>query len=305
MSDPGLAAARAGWLAWLGDERRCSPLTLKAYDGDLASFLGFLAAHLGAAPTLQDLAGLKARDIRAWLAQRRGGPDGVADRSVQRNLAAVRSFFRHLDRRHGLHVPEVALVRGPRTRPGLPRPVSVQTAFDLIDLAEAEGAPWIGLRNGAVLSLLYGCGLRISEALALTGAARDPGHSLRVTGKGAKVRIVPVLDAARRAVIAYAEACPFALEPAGPLFRGARGGPLNPRLVQRLMQQARGALGLPDTATPHALRHAFATHLLHGGGDLRSIQDLLGHASLSTTQRYAAVDEAHLMRSFASAHPRA
>ena len=297
--------ARRDWLAWLEQERRASPRTLKAYATDLDAFLGFLQEHTGGLGTLDQLAGLRAADVRAYLARRRRGPDGLCDRSIARALASIRSFFGWLDRRRGVAVPQVALVRGPRIRTGLPRPVSADAALGLIEVAESAGEPWIGARDSAILLLLYGCGLRISEALSLTGADGAGPAVLRITGKGGKTRLVPVLPVVREALRRYAQTVPFTIGAGEPLFRGAKGGPLGQRPIQLLIQTARGALGLPASATPHALRHAFATHLLAGGGDLRAIQELLGHASLSTTQRYTAVDPAAMLAQFQRAHPRA
>lgn len=301
-----LRRARRDWHDWLALERRRAPATVTAYLHDLDAWLHFLVEHLGGPLGLSEVADVKAGDVRAHLARRRAGEKGLKDRSIARALAAIRGFHAHLDRRLGLANADIALVRGPRVSAGLPRPVSIPAAFDLIDAAgEEAAAPWIGKRDAAVLTLLYGCGLRIGEALGLDAALKDLPDTLRILGKGGKTRLCPTLPAARAAVRAYAAACPWPLAPGGPLFVGARGGPLNPRIVQGLMQRLRAGLGLPDSATPHALRHAFATHLLAGGGDLRTIQDLLGHASLSTTQRYAAVDAAHLHAVFAKAHPRA
>ena len=305
-ADPGLVAARAGWLDWLAHERRAAPRTIEAYRRDLEAFTGFLAGHLGAPPEPRDLATLRAADLRAYMAQRRRGREGLGDRSIARALASIRSFLRWMERRQGMACPQLALVRGPRLKPGAPRPVSETAAFGLIETARDSAAPaWERARDSAVLMLLYGAGLRISEALSLTGADGEGPAVLRITGKGGKTRMVPLLPAVREAVRTYASAVPFSVPKDAPLFRGNRGGPLGPRPIQLLVQQARGALGLPASATPHALRHAFATHLLAGGGDLRSIQELLGHASLSTTQRYTAVDAAAMLAQYRRAHPRA
>jgi integrase/recombinase XerC len=243
-------------------------------------------------------------DLRAWMAAARAR--GLSPRSLSRALSAVRGFHRWLAEAEGAEAPAALALRGPRAARRLPRPVSVEGARALIDAVDDAGrAPWVGARDAAVLTLLWGCGLRVGEALALTGADAPLPDTLRVTGKGGKQRLVPVLPAARAAVEAYRAACPMALPRDGPLFRGVRGGALSPRLIQLAMERARAALGLPATATPHALRHAFATHLLAAGGDLRAIQDLLGHASLSTTQIYAAVDAPRLAAVHAAAHPRA
>jgi integrase/recombinase XerC len=301
----GVTQARLDWLAWLEHEKRYAQNTLDAYTRDISAFLGFLSGHNGAPLDLSDLADLKASDIRAYLAKRRSSDHPLSDRSVARALASIRSFFRFLDRRKGLANADINFVRGPRLKPPAPRPVSAHSAFDLIDTAQDASQPWIGARDSAVLTLLYGCGLRISEALGLTGAHSNLPTTLIITGKGGKTRLVPTLPAARLAVDAYVRQCPFPIDREGPLFFGVRGGPLQARIVQLTMARMRGALGLPTTATPHALRHAFATHLLQGGGDLRAIQELLGHASLSTTQRYTEIDPSFMMSAFSAAHPRA
>jgi integrase/recombinase XerC len=300
------AAAMAAWLAMLGIERRLSARTLEAYGRDVAAFLGFLSQHLGQAPSLGAIATLEPQDLRAYLAFRRRGAEPLSHRSLARALAAIRSYLRFLESRCGVQNARLKLVRGPRVRISAPRPVSHEAAVALLSAAEAapeEG--WIGARDCAVLMLLYAAGLRISEALGLTGAARPLPETLIIEGKGGKQRLAPILPIAREAVEAYAAVCPFALDRAGPLFRGARGGPLHPRIVQGAMAKLRAGLGLPDSATPHALRHAFATQLLHAGADLRIIQELLGHASLSTTQRYVDVDAPALIAIHAKAHPRA
>lgn len=290
----------------LAEERRLAAASVEAYGRDVASFLGFLTQHLGECPDRTALAALEPRDLRAYLAFRRTGADPLSDRSLARALAAIRSFFHFLERRCDVAVPRLALVKGPRLRPGLPRPVSAEAAVETIAAAEAEPEEaWIGARDAAVLTLLYAAGLRISEALSLTGAARPMPEALTITGKGGKQRVAPILPIAVEAVEAYASLCPFALDKNGPLFRGAKGGALHPRLVQAAMARARMRLGLPQSATPHALRHAFATHLLGAGVDLRIIQELLGHESLSTTQRYTAVDAVALIATVAKAHPRA
>jgi integrase/recombinase XerC len=292
------------FLAHLRDERRMATKTVEAYGHDLAGFIGFQRGHLGAEPTPKMLAKLRARDIRAYLAARRR--DGLSDASIARLLSSIKALYRWLDRAHGLQNAEISYLQGPRRAARLPRPVSVEAAKDMIEEASSDPdrAPWVGARDAAVLSLLYGAGLRISEALSLTGADTPAPERLRIKGKGGKVRLVPLIPAVREAIDAYAGLCPFALTATGALFRGVKGGPLNPRLIQGLVQNLRGLLGLPDTATPHALRHAFATHLLAGGADLRSIQTLLGHASLSTTQVYTGVDATRLRKVHESAHPR-
>lgn len=302
-------AALEAWLIHMAAERRASPRTLEAYRAGAESYLGFLARHRGGAPALSDMAGVTAAEVRAWLADRRGGRDGarlLSARSLSQALSAVRSFHGYLDRRLGVPCPGLALVRGPKVRPGAPRPVSEDQARGLIQEAGADPDrdDWEGLRDQAVLTLLWGCGLRISEALSLTQADAPLPDGLRITGKGGKTRIVPVLAAVREAVEAYRAALPFVVDRSGPLFLARRGGALSPRHVQAAMQTLRGRLGLSDRATPHALRHSFATHLLGAGADLRAIQELLGHASLSTTQRYTEVDAAGLMAAYSAAHPR-
>lgn len=296
--------ALARWTAHLADERRMSPRTVEAYGRDVSAFLGFLAVHLGGAPSVQGLGALQPADLRAYLAHRRR--DGLSDRSVMRALAAIRAFFAWIERRCGVANPRLKLVRGPRLRATLPRPVSERGAAAMIAEAGAgKDEPWIAVRDAAVITLLYAAGLRISEALSLTGAARPLPESLRIRGKGGKERIVPVLAAARDAVERYATLCPFPLARSEPLFRAARGGALSARTVQARIADLRRRLGLPESTTPHALRHAFATHLLANGGDLRAIQELLGHESLSTTQRYADVEAARVIDAYRSAHPRA
>ena len=300
------AALFAQWVDHLRDERRFAGNSVDAYQRDVGAFLGFLSGHLGGEPSISDLAQLEPRDLRAYLAHRRQGHDALADRSISRALAAIRGFYRFLERRHGLANPRLGLVRGPKLKRLLPRPVSEDAAHALIADAEDSAAlPWFGARDAALITLLYAAGLRISEALALTGADRPLPESLLVTGKGGKERLVPMLAAAREAVEHYAALCPFALTKDAPLFRAARGGALSPRMAQALMARLRGRLGLPSSATPHALRHAFATHLLANGGDLRAIQELLGHESLSTTQGYAAVEAEKILRTYRAAHPRA
>ncbi|MGI8841260.1 MAG: tyrosine recombinase XerC [Caulobacteraceae bacterium] len=299
--------ALAAWLGHLAHERRASPRTVDAYRACVASWLNFLEAHRGEAVSRAALGEVSAAELRAYLAMRRGGERPLGARSLSQALSAIRDFHRFLDRRLETPNEALALVRGPRVRPGAPRPVSEDQARGLI--AEAGGddetAGWASLRDQAVLTLLYGCGLRISEALALKRADAPLPASLRILGKGGKTRLAPVLPAVREAVDLYLAALPFASGPDAPLFRAARGGPLRPRQVQATVQRLRGRLGLSERATPHALRHSFATHLLGAGADLRSIQELLGHASLSTTQRYTAVDAAALLGAYAKAHPRA
>jgi integrase/recombinase XerC len=263
-----------------------------------------MVMHLDGPLSPEALARISAADFRAYLAFRRS-EDHLASRSLAQAVSAIRAYYRYLDARCGLPNEDVLRVRGPRVRPTAPRPVSIGEAHELIASAtERPALPWIALRDRAVLVLMWGCGLRISEALGVRGRDLPLAESLRVTGKGGKTRFVPVLQPVRDAIAAYLEAAPFEVAPEEPLFRATRGGPLRPRQVQALMQSLRQTLGLAESATPHALRHAFASHLLGAGADLRSIQELLGHASLSTTQRYTAVDAAGLMRAYAGAHPR-
>jgi integrase/recombinase XerC len=304
-----VAAQLARWLTHLGAERRMSALTVEAYRGDVGRFLAFLAEHLGGPPSLAALARVEVRDVRAFMAARRA--EGISSRSLMRALAAARSFARFLERNHKGKVGALAAVRSPKVARTLPKPLGVTAAKRLTDAELRAGenrAPWILARDAAVLALLYGSGLRISEALGLKRKdVPEPGQGdvIVVIGKGNKTRMVPVLPQVLALVAAYVAIHPAALPADGPLFRGARGGPLSPRIVQLAMERLRGALGLPDSATPHALRHSFATHLLAGGGDLRAIQELLGHASLSTTQIYTAVDAERLIEVYRSAHPRA
>jgi integrase/recombinase XerC len=263
-----------------------------------------MSSHHGDQLGLGPVSRLTVSDMRAFMAHERAR--GLSARSLARALSAVRNFYRWLSAREGFEPTAVLASRSPRYRRKLPRPLSVDAAADMLQTIGDDAAePWIASRDTAVVTLLYGCGLRISEALSLTGADAPLGPVLRITGKGGKERLVPVIPAAAASVADYVRQCPFDLAPAAALFRGARGGPLSPRLVQRAMERARNALGLPATATPHALRHSFATHLLSAGGDLRVIQELLGHASLSTTEAYTAVDAARLMEVYAKAHPRA
>ncbi len=305
---PDLAAAARGWLAHLSGERRLSAHTVEAYARDLRQFLAFLTEHCGAPPDAAAFTGLAPADVRAFMAQRRG--QGVESRSLLRMLAGVRSFARHCERAGLGQASALSTIRTPKLARSLPKPLPTAAARALArtEVRAGEGRPpWVLARDAAVLALLYGAGLRISEALGLRRRDAPVGarDSLAILGKGAKMRSVPVIAAAQRAVEAYLALCPYALAPESPLFVGERGGALSPRIIQLTVERMRGALGLPDTATPHALRHSFATHLLARGGDLRSIQELLGHASLSTTQIYTAVDAARLMDAWRQAHPRA
>jgi len=299
-------AARTAFLDWLANERRASPLTVEAYGADLAAFLGFLTRHLGCEPQIAALAALRPADFRAWLAAEAG--EGVGNATRARHLAAVRSFFRWLARRQGVDNPAVRLIATPRSKRPVPKALPPHHARAVAEEAgEVSDRAMVQARDEALFTMLYGCGLRIAEALALN--VRDaplPGHDapLRVTGKGSKTRLVPVLPAVRQAVGAWLALHPSP-GPDAPLFVGVRGARLDPAVAQRTMRLFRRLRGLPEHATPHALRHSFATHLLDGGGDLRSIQELLGHASLSTTQRYTSVETARLMEVWRKAHPRA
>lgn len=293
------------WLDHLADERRLADKTLIAYERDLRQFLRFLTDHLGAPPGLADLAELRPADFRGFLAHRRR--QKVQSRSLARGLAGIRSFLKFLERRGEVNAAASAAVRPPRQARSLPKPLPAKDAIDVTSGAfSLEREAWIEARNAAVLTLLYGCGLRISEALSLTGkmAPNRTTRTLRIIGKGRKERIVPILPVVGEAVETYRKLCPYTIEAEGPLFLGARGGPLNARMIQLAMARLRSALGLPDSATPHALRHSFATHLLAGGGDLRTIQELLGHASLASTQIYTDVDGAHLLAAYDKTHPR-
>jgi len=301
LLEANMAKAFRDWQKWLGDEKRFSPHTCDAYSRDLLSFLSFLADHLGGRPRLRDLESLRPVDFRAWLA--RHAADGHKRTSTARALSVVRGFFAWLERNDLATNHAIRVLRTPKVPHAVPKALSIGETEDLMDTVDAEG--WVGLRDIAVLTLLYGAGLRIAEALSLKVEDAPKKDSIRVTGKGNKQRMVPILPVVRQAIDAYLEACPLRMEPESPLFRGARGGPLRARIVQRQMQQMRALLGLPETATPHALRHSFATHLLAMGGDLRSIQELLGHASLSTTQRYTEVDTGQLLDEYRATHPRA
>jgi integrase/recombinase XerC len=304
---PEVAAELARWLGHLGAERRMAAKTCEAYRRDVHQFLAFLAEHLGRRVTLGGLARLAPADVRAFMAARRAM--GIGGRSLMRGLAGARSFARFLERDGNGKVAALSAVRAPKIEKTLPKPLAVGAAKQLTETslrAGEEREPWVLARDAAVLALLYGCGLRISEALGLkpkdVAGGRD---SLTVIGKGNKARMVPVLPQVTRLIADYTALCPYDLPPDGPLFVGQKGGPLSPRIIQLTMERLRGALNLPDTATPHALRHSFATHLLGRGGDLRAIQELLGHASLSTTQVYTGVDSERLLEAYRGAHPRA
>ncbi|QPC86035.1 tyrosine-type recombinase/integrase [Mesorhizobium sp. NBSH29] len=301
-----LLDARAAWLKMLGSERRLAALTLDAYERDTRQFFQFLTGHCGGAPGLADISDLRTADLRAYLAYRR--TNGAGARTLGRGLAVIRSLLRFLERRGLANAAGAIALRAPKQPKSLPKPLNAMDARRVVSSGEQLAEePWIAARDAAVLTLLYGSGLRISEALGLTGAdlgsARDT--VLRITGKGGKTRLVPVLPVALDAVAEYRRLCPFHIEAGAILFRGARGGALQPAIIQRAMKKMRSALNLPETATPHALRHSFATHLLGRGGDLRTIQELLGHTSLSTTQIYTGVDTARLLEIYQTAHPRA
>ena len=302
---PDLLRERRRWLEQLEGERRLSANTLVAYERDLDQFLAHLSNDGDGPPSIQTLANLVPGDLRGFMARRRA--EGVGPRTLSRQLAGLRSFLRHLEREGLASGAAARAVRGPRRPQSLPKPVPEPAALQ-VTTTDVQGCaePWLDARNAAVLSLLYGCGLRIGEALALRGDAIGSGtETLRIIGKSAKERLVPLLKPVREAVLAYRDACPITLSPDGPLFRGAKGGPLRAAVLQRDMARLRASLGLAPSATPHALRHAFATHLLARGGDLRAIQELLGHASLSTTQIYTGVEGSQLWSTFQAAHPRA
>jgi integrase/recombinase XerC len=299
-------AARQAFLGWLAEERRAAALTVETYGGCLAGFLGFLTRHLGAEPNLGDLRGLHPADIRAWLAHLANM--GASNATRAKHLSAVRSFYRYLARRHGVDNPALKLITAPRAKKPLPRALAPEQARTVTDdIAEMADTAALQARDTALFTLLYGCGLRIAEALALNvrdAPLQGTDAVLRVVGKGSKERIVPVLPAVREAIADWLRLHPDR-QPASPLFLGARGKRLDAAVAQKVLREFRRLNGLPEHATPHALRHSFATHLLAGGADLRSIQDLLGHASLSTTQRYTAVDQTRLMEVWRKAHPRA
>lgn len=304
MISEGSSDALNAWLTELGALGGRADKTLLAYGTDVRGFLSFLQQYKGDSQGRGILARLTVSDMRAWMAHERGR--GVGARSLARSLSAVKGFIIWLAEKDGFDPTAVLSTRSPKFQKKLPRPLSEDGARAMIDAVEMQSTTdWVNIRDMAVVTLLYGCGLRISEALGLTPRDVPLPETLRIIGKGDKERIVPVIAVARKAVDAYVDAYPYPLQQDGPLFRGTRGGPLSPRMIQRAMERARMQLGLPATATPHAMRHSFATHLLSAGGDLRSIQELLGHASLSTTQAYTAVDTARLMEVYDASHPRA
>ncbi len=303
-AEPALIRAINEWRQWLGVERNCSPHTLDGYSRDLAAFLNFLAEHQGHPPGLSDLASLAASDFRGYLARRAG--DGITRSSTARGLSSLRNFFRFLEKRGLAANSAIGAVRTPKLPRGVPKPLSAEDAKSALSVAfDLHETPWQAARDQALFTLIYGCGLRISEALGLAVGSIPEGDAITITGKGNKQRVVPLLPIVKDRIAAYLKLCPHLLGKRDPLFVGARGQRLNPGVVQRQMRKVRAALGLPDTATPHALRHSFATHLLAGGGDLRTIQELLGHASLSTTQRYTEVDAKRLIDIYKDTHPRA
>lgn len=294
------------FLAHLSGERRLSEKTVEAYQRDISGFLGFLTDHLGKKINLEDLQALTTTDFRSYLAQKRSGQSGLSSASLARHLSAIRTFYRYLQRRWDIKNDAIGLIKGPKAKKRLPKPISVLASKELLDAAlTSDKRPWVSARDTAVLTLLYGAGLRISEALSLKVSDYPFGDSLRMTGKGGKTRLIPILPVIADAVAAYIDLCPYVLESDSALFKGIKGGKLGPKAIQDKIRLLRSALGLPETTTPHALRHSFATHLLASGGDLRAIQELLGHASLSTTQVYTDVDAENLMKIHATSHPRA
>ncbi len=303
-SDPPTLSALIGtFLTHLKAERRASVYTIRNYEAALRNFDSFARAHFGSALNGDDLEKIELRDFRSFLASRR--KDGLGAASLKVELSALKSFFRFAAKRAGVHNDAIAAMRGPKLKPKLPRPVDAASAEALLDLSDPSREAWIGARDDAIFTLLYGAGLRISEALSLRRADAPDSDTLRVLGKGGKQRNVPVIPAVRASIGAYLGLCPYSASPSDPLFLSARGKALNPRIVQGEMKRRAKLLGLPESATPHALRHAFATHLLSAGGDLRSIQELLGHASIAATQRYTKVDAEALLATYRTAHPRA
>lgn len=303
MIQPGLSDALERWLTELHAIGGRSDATLQAYRADVLGFLEFIQSHEGTSLGTASIGRLTTQSMRAWMAHERGR--GLSARSLARALSAVKGFVSWSAERDGFDPSAVLMTRSPRFKSKLPRPLAEDAARTVIDTVEVQSKDgWMGARDTAVLTLLYGCGLRISEALSLTGADMPLKETLRIVGKGGKERVVPVIPAAREAVAEYLRLCPFEFSPEAAVFRGARGGPLAARQVQKVMAATRAQLGLPASATPHAMRHSFATHLLNAGGDLRAIQELLGHASLSTTQAYTAVDTARLLDVYTKAHPR-
>lgn len=301
---PDLAAAIGRWQDWLRSEKNLSPHTQRAYSADIGHFVRFLADHEDGAISLNKLAAVSLTDFRSWMSRK--AMDGLASSSRARSLAAVKNFMRWLDRQGVLHNPAIATVRTPKLPRKLPRPLEQAQAMRVLDQAASmETDDWLGARNQALFTLLYGCGLRINEALSLDIAELPRDGFMRVMGKGSKERQVPVLPLVEKIIAQYRDLCPFAETPDRPLFVGEKGGRLNQGLAQKALRQMRAALSLPETATPHALRHSFATHLLQNGANLREIQELLGHSSLSTTQRYTDVNAEEMLRAYKQFHPRA
>jgi integrase/recombinase XerC len=301
---PDIAAQVTDWRQYLKSEKRFSPHTLDGYGRDLGFFLSFITEHQGRRPSVHDLTSLRVADFRAYLAGKRA--TGVGSRSAARSLSAVRGFFRFLARRNILRNTAIDAVTSPKIPKSLPRPLDIGSARELLgSMGDLTEEPWVGLRDTAVVTLLYGAGLRISEALNLNRNQAPSSEVMIIRGKRNRERLVPVLPVVHEAITAYLEACPFHLAPEGPLFVGEKGKRLNPGVLQKQMRAVREALGLPPSATPHALRHSFATHLLARGGDLRAIQELLGHVSLSTTQHYTDVDTERLLEVYNNAHPKA
>lgn len=303
---PKLAAAKVDWLSWASNQKRMSAKTVDAYERDVRQFLMHLTGHVGEPAGIAHVADLKPLDMRGFMARRREA--GAEARTLGRGLAGIRSFIRFLEKKGLANSAGLAATRSPKQPKTLPKALPASQAVRLTEAREhLSNTPWIAARDAAVMTLLYGCGLRIGEALSLTANMMKSAStgSIRVTGKGGVTRLVPVLPQVIEAVESYQKLCPYVMQADELLFRGAKGGALQPAIVQKTMRILRGALGLPDSATPHALRHSFATHLLAGGGDLRTIQELLGHASLSTTQIYTSVDTSRLMDIYEKAHPRA
>ncbi len=291
------------WLTTTHKIAGSSGHTLAGYRRDVQTFLDFLQDYNGESPTLDSLGEIDRRAIRAWMARERRR--GIAARSLARELSAVKGFFRWLNDEYNMDTPIIESTKAPRFKPSVPRPISVEGAQDVLDhVGQHSQIPWVQARDVAMISLLYGCGLRVSEALSMRQDVLPLADSIRIVGKGNKERVVPVLPYSRKAVTEYAKLCPFGAEPKAPLFYGLRGGPLNQRTVRKVMEQARISLGLPAKSTPHALRHSFATHILNAGGDLRTIQNLLGHSSLQTTQIYTKVETSRLMDIYKATHPR-
>ena len=304
MIQPGLRDALERWLTELASVGGRAENTIEAYRADVMGFLAFLQGFEGDALGTAHLGRITTRSMRAWMAHERDR--GISARSLARALSATKTFISWIAEKDGFDPTAVLMTRSPRFTKKLPRPLEENAAKSVLEMVELQSSKsWVALRDQAVVTLLYGCGLRISEALELRGRDMPLGDSMRILGKGRKERVVPVISAARKALEDYLKACPFEINDDDPVFRGVRGGALNPRHIQKVMEQVRAQLGLPSSATPHALRHSFATHLLNAGGDLRAIQELLGHASLSTTQAYTAVDTARLMEVYEASHPRA